>query len=277
MSGMYRKRGAVVRWENGVLVRVIESGEASDDGTTFRCAPSAESSLPQLDAARVVETAHAIESLAAGRVTIERLLVSEGAAEHELGEKRWSDRSQRVHLSLVRGTLRVLLDLGTFATGDVEIAVRALAAAEPHEQPAPESLILAPIVSAALLPSVLGNVPAGLELWQSGGGLDGCGDVIEEVRIGGDPPPNWYRPSYRMRPVRFPLNLRAQALDAATGGDARAVALLAPVHGARLRVLVDDGSRMFPATVHVDRVRSIAAAATWYPYAAGSFGAEMVL
>ncbi|MEA2489828.1 MAG: hypothetical protein QOH21_1620, partial [Acidobacteriota bacterium] len=32
---MYRKRGRVVRWENGTVVRAIESGLAIEDGEVF--------------------------------------------------------------------------------------------------------------------------------------------------------------------------------------------------------------------------------------------------
>jgi hypothetical protein len=275
---IYRKRGAVVRWENGVLVRVMESGEASDDGTTFRCAPLAGPSLPPIDASRVLSTVESIRSLAGTHVSIERLLVSEGIAEHELDERRWSERSERVHLSLTRGTLRVLLDLGMFALNDISVAVQSLARADERERIAPESLALAPIVTAALLPALVNTAPPGLELWQRGGGFDGRGEPIQEARIDGREPPNLYRPSYRMRPVRLPLNVHARTSDAAENRVMpRAVALLAPVHGPVLRVLIDDGVDVYPATVRVGRIQAVSAEAIWYPYGAGSFGAEMVL
>jgi hypothetical protein len=276
---LYRKRGAVVRWENGVLVRVVESGEASDDGLTFRCAPRPGPALAHLEESRVIAAANAVHALAAGRVAIERLLVSEGQAEHELGGQMWSDRSERVHLSLTRGTLRVLLDLGSFVLDDVSVAVEALSRAEERAASPPASLTLAPIVAAAVLPMLAGATQPGLELWQRAGGIDGRGEAIAEARIDGSEPPNWYRPSYRMRPVRLPLNLEARtAATLAPRGDARAVALLAPVQGPLLRVLIDDGSRVFPAGVRIGRVQAVSAdAAIWYPYGAGSFGAEMVL
>lgn len=278
MSEIYRKRGAVVRWENGMLVHVVESGEAVEDASIFRCAPSKQPPLPHLDPARVVATAAAIEASLLPGVTIERLLISEGVAEHELGDKQWSDRSERVHLSLTRGRLRVLLDLGSFALDDVGQAIRVLARAEEPERAAPVALTLAPIVAAALLPALTGVVPKGLELWQSGGGLDGRGQPIEEMRIDGTAPPNWYRPSYRMRPVRLPLNLRARGSEVLRASDQpRAVALLAPVHGPQVQVLIDDAGSVYPARIAVTAVRGVAAEAVWYPYGAGSFGAEMVL
>jgi hypothetical protein len=278
MTAVYRKRGAVVRWENGVVVRVVESGQAFSDGATFRCAPSGERPLAHVDAARVIAAARDIESLAAGRVTIERLLVSEGTAEHELADRRWADRSERVHLSLVRGSLRVLVDLGAFTLDDVSMAVDALARAEERELEVSGALALAPIVSAALLPSLGRNLPPEVELWQSSGGLDGRGEPIVETRIDGTEAPNWYRPSYRMQPVRMPMNLRLRHVATSViSADARAVALLAPVHGHVLRVLVDDGSSVRPAVVPVTRIRAVADGAVWYPYGAGSFGAEMVL
>lgn len=275
---VYRKRGAVVRWENGVLVRVVESGEASDDGKTFRCAPRPGPALAHLDESRVIAAAAGIHALAAGNVTVERLLVSEGAAEHELGDRTWSDRSERVHLSLTRGALRVLVDLGSFVLDDVAIAVQALSRAEERSAGVPASVSLAPMLGAAVLPLLAGASQTELEVWQRGGGLDGRGEPVLEARIDGREPPNWYRPSYRMRPVRLPLNVEARTAAALTrGGDARAVALLAPAQGPLLRVLLDDGSRVFPAVIRIGRIAAVSPGAVWYPYGAGSFGAEMVL
>jgi len=55
-----------------------------------------------------------------------------------------------------------------------------------------------------------------------------------------------------------------------------AVALLAPVSSV-LRVLIDDGKRAYPSTVRIARIDAVSNERTWYPYGAGSFGAEMML
>ena len=39
---IYRKRGSVVRWENGTVIRVTESGVAIEEGERFECHPDPE-------------------------------------------------------------------------------------------------------------------------------------------------------------------------------------------------------------------------------------------
>jgi len=101
--------------------------------------------------------------------------------------------------------------------------------------------------------------------------------VIEQ-RLTSAPWPNWYRPSYRTRPVRMPLHLRAVAAsDDIDSSAPEAVALLAPVAGNVLHVLCVDGDVVFPTTIAVERVLAARPADRWYPYAGGSFGAEMLV
>jgi hypothetical protein len=154
--------------------------------------------------------------------------------------------------------------------------LHAFARAETAEREAPARLRLAPNVTAALLPSLVGLAPPNVRLVQTAGGVDGYGHPILETV--GDPWPNWYRPSYRVRPVRMPLNLRLECAVTAIDRDRPvAVALLAPVGGLVLRVLVVDGERVYPATVRITRIDAVAAEREWYPYAGGSFGAELML
>jgi hypothetical protein len=56
-----------------------------------------------------------------------------------------------------------------------------------------------------------------------------------------------------------------------------AIALLAPVSGLILRVLVVDRRRAYPATIRVTRIDAVAGERTWYPYGAGAFGSEIML
>ena len=78
---IYRKSGSVVRWENGTIVRVAERGIAIEEGELFECRPDDAGEVPHVDEANVIEAARAVRE-AAGEITIERLIVVEGVAEH---------------------------------------------------------------------------------------------------------------------------------------------------------------------------------------------------
>jgi hypothetical protein len=259
VSEIYRKRGRVVRWEHGTLVRVIEAGIAIEDGESFECRPELMDALPVWSSG-VVEVARQLAAL-----SLERLVISEGRAEHECNGVQWHDETRRVHASLVKGHLRALVDLASFDLDDVHRIADVLARAALNERRAPSRLRLAPNVTAALLPHLHTSI-------QMEGGMDGKGRPIVEAR---GEWPNWYRPSYRVRPVRMPLNLRAdcevESIDASLP---LAVALLAPIEDQVLRVLVDDGARVFPATARVTALRAAAPPRTWYPYGGGAWGAE---
>ena len=249
---IYRKQGAVARWENGTLVRVTESGVAIEDGETFTCRPEGRTSLT-IDPSRAVATAHAINDITDA---IERLIVSDGVAEHDLDGHTWREESQRIHLSLVRDQVRALLDLGSFDLHDVRVVASAIERMA-GEREAPPLLRLAPNVTAALLPALVGIEPPNVELTYA---LD------------------WFRPSYRVRPVRIPMDLSIRCdVTAIDRTRPLAVALLEPVRDLTLRVLVDDGQVAYPATVRITRIDAVAAGQIWYPYGGGSFGAEMML
>ena len=275
---IYRKRGSVARWENGTLVRVEESGVAHERGELFECHPEASGGVPHVDESLVIEVARAIRELARD-VTIERLIVIDGAAEHEYGDEFWTEQTQRIHLSFVRARTRALLDLASFDLQDVERVAVTLARTDGIEREAPPRLRLAPNVTAALLPSLVALAPPNVWLVQTAGGVDGYGDPVIESA---GPWPNAYRPSYRVRPVRMPLRLRIEcAVTQLDGEGPTAVAITAPVsiEDARLvaRVLVDDGDRVFPSIVRIARIDAVSARTALYPYGGGSFGAEMML
>lgn len=276
---VYRKSGVVVRWENGELIRVIEHGLAIERDGLFECRPEERQTMDSVDLSESIDAVRqgvaSIRAAIPKTVSIERLLLLEGTSEHEYGERRWSDRMRRLHLAMTRGSLRVLVDLGDFDEGEVRRAAEALARAEENEDETPPRLRFAPAVTAAFLPSLVGLAPPNVRLLQSAGGFDGKGSEIVEAQ---DSWPNWYRPSYRVRPVRRPLNLRLECPVTRIDADRPvAVALLAPVDGLVARVLVDDGSSVRPATVRLTRIDAAGPAAGWYPYGAGSFGAEMML
>lgn len=249
---IYRKQGASVRWENGTLVRVTESGVAIEEGETFHCHPERSEGPPAIDPQRVIETARAIQSIA----TCERLLVTEGIANHDLDGRSWREHSQRIHVALTKHKLRALLDLGTFDLHDVRVVADALSRLRGEREPPPR-LRFAPNVTAALLPHLINVAPPNVEL---------------------DYDVDWYRPSYRVRPVKIAMNLRLRCDVTEIERDRPlAVAILEPVNGLVLRVLVDDGTDAWPATVRVTRIDAVAAETIWYPYGGGSFGAEMML
>jgi hypothetical protein len=308
---IYRKRGSVVRWENGTLVRVAESGIAVENEELFECRPESSGAVPNIEESDVIEAARAVQNTAAAAgVAIERLIVIDGMAEHECDDRRWQDRTRRMHISLVRARTRAILDLGSFDMNDVVRVAEALARLDDVEREAPPRLRLAPNVTAALLPSLIGIAPPNVRLLQTAGGVDGCGEAIvetssseflgvprgsseeptppEELRgtRGTEVWPNRYRPSYRVRPIRMPLQLRLECevttIDVHRDAvQPRAVALLAPVSiinsGLVLRVLIDGRDRAFPSTVRVARIDAVSNERTWYPYGGGSFGAEMML
>ena len=295
---IYRKQGVVARWENGTLIRVTECGIAIEEGEYFEC-------KPQSSSRRVVESSRVLEVVRALRtVTAERLIVTHGTAEHECEDRTWRDETDRLHLSLVHGKLRALVDSTTGAPAAGRPVHRPLAGAgePPADQPAgsrraslddiftiadalqrceqterarPTTLRLAPNVTAALLPHLVGRAPSNVRLLQTAGGVDGYGNDVVEAS---DPWPNFYRPSYRVRPLRMPLNLRLECDDTHVDEDAPvAIALLAPIADLTLRVLVVDGQRVFPAAVTVTRIRAVSNERIWYPYGGGSFGASLML
>jgi hypothetical protein len=185
----------------------------------------------------------------------------------------WTEESRRVHLSLVKERLRVLVDLASFDLDAIRSAAVALTRAG-HARKAPPRVRLAPNVAAALLPALVGQIA----IEQRGGGFDGRGLAIETRAVTADDPPNWYRPSYSIRPRRAWLNLRPLPFGTIDESAPQAVALLAPVIGTNLHVLCIDGDDVFPTELSAEHVAAVSGREpAWYPYAAGSFGVEMML
>jgi hypothetical protein len=300
MTDVYRKWGRVIRYENGTTIHVEEAGEATERDGVFRAAPiESRVTLPEAEGARTGEAAQTRVSqphfdtfvaqtrllvpdldtfvaqtlLSVRPCTVERLIVSAGIARHQANGVSWTEESRRVHISLTKPPLRVLVDLASFDLALVGTIAAALARAG-QEREAPRSVRLAPNVAAALLPSLTGE----LAMEQSGGGVDGKGQPIETRAVTSDPPPNWYRPGYAARPVRAWLNVRALPFGRIDKRAPLAVALLAPVEGTSLRVLCLQGADAFPAIVDATRLTAVSRdEPVWYPYAAGSFGVEMML
>ena len=312
---IYRKRGHVVRWENGTLVRVAERGIAIEEGELFECRPDDAGEAPIVDETRVIEAARAVRE-AAGEIAIERLIVVEGVAEHEYGE----------HPSSA---------FGTFSPQRVEKAERGGVAFSPPQRgegarSADEGCSVRTWIEHTQrihLSLIRARTRALLDLGSFDvSGIARVADALTRLEdIERDPPPrlrlapnvtaallptlagiappnvrlvqtatgvdgygapiveateswpNAYRPSYRVRPVRMPMHLRLECDVTEIERDRPvAVALLAPVSSV-LRVLIDDGTRAWPSTVRITRIDAVSGERSWYPYGGGSFGAEMML
>jgi hypothetical protein len=278
VSGVYRKWGRVVRYENGTTITVEEAGEAFEKDGVFYARPAVEEpaqtrvSVPHTAGAELdAYVAQTLLSVRPGR--IERFIASKGIATHQTNGVTWTEESRRVHISLVKPPLRALIDLASFDVSIVATVADALARAG-DERIAPQRVRLAPNVSAALLPSLIGE----LAMEQAGGGLDGLGQKIETRAVTSHRPPNWYRPGYAVRPVRAWMNIRALPFGSVDPSVPLAVALLAPIEGTSLKVLCVDGDDVFPTTLDAAHIAAVSRGEpVWYPYAAGSFGVEMML
>jgi hypothetical protein len=281
MTSLYRKWGHVIRYENGTTIRVEEAGEASEVDGVFEARPmpweqrvnTTVSAPPRAIPMQQMESFVAQALLTVQPCIVERLIISSGASRHEIDGVTWIEESHRVHLSLVKERLRALIDLASFDLDAIRSAAGALARAGGARE-APPRVRLAPNVAAALLPSLIGEIA----IEQHGGGFDGRGQAIETRAVTADEPPNWYRPSYSIRPRRAWLNLRPLPFGTIDENAPVAVALLAPIVGTSLEVLCIDGDDVFPAELSAERVAAVSAdEPVWYPYAAGSFGVEMML
>jgi hypothetical protein len=277
MTEVYRKWGSVVRYENGIVISVSEAGEAFEKDGGFHARPAVEVpaetrvSVPQSALADLDAFVNVVLSVRSGR--IERFIASVGIATHEINGSKWTEESRRVHISLLNPRLRALIDLASFDVEIIQTVADALARAD-GERSAPKRIRLAPNVSAALLPSLIGE----LAMEQAGSGLDGRGQPVETRAVTHDAPPNWYRPGYAVRPVRAWMNVRALPFGRIDPNAPLAIALLEPVHGTTIRALCVDGSDVFPATLDASHIAAVSRAEpVWYPYAAGSFGVEVML
>lgn len=274
MTETYRKWGRVARWEHGVLVHVAESGQSDDSAETFQSAPmtkrDAPLSLIDPDAGALERAASAIADLVKPPIAIERLILTEGVALHEFGSLQWQEHTRRLHLSLARPPYRMLIDSAAFELDCELLAAFAAMSLEPG--PAPDRLLLAPPVSAAFLSAR----PGALSLEQAEGERDGKGQQIVRSAVTAALPPNWYRPSYRVRPVRSWFHLRAIPFGILSDPAPRAVALLSPI-GDRIHALCIEDGRASRRSFAPGRVLAAGAPAEWYPYGAGCWGSDILL
>ncbi|MEK6374354.1 MAG: hypothetical protein AABO58_16835 [Acidobacteriota bacterium] len=251
----YRKWGRTVRYENGTIVRVEEAGEAFEE-EEFRAQPlrGERRALPQVVAPLPPPG------------DFERIVMTEGVSLHQYGDIAWSEHTRRMHLSVARAPYRLLIDQAGF---DVDAALLALFAQIEGRREPPPRLTLAPRVAAAMLPSLIGRI----EIAQRAGATpDGKGQPVESLPVTAGEPPNWYRPSYRVRPVRAWFNLLALPFGRLDAGVPRAVARLGGGD-----VLCVDAGGVFAASFTARRVLAAGGAEEWFPFGAGAWGCDMLL
>jgi hypothetical protein len=270
VSELYRKWGRSVRREGARIVRVDEAGEADENAVVFRARPIAEPiDLAAPDVESVDSAAREIESLVKAPLIIERLFVSEANVAHQCNGIRWNETLRRVHVAIARPPVRALVDLADFRFDIIDRVAAALLRGG-GEREAPKRIRVAENVGAALLPLLP------IEKSQNAGPHDGKGLPIAARNVDGGEAPNWFRPSYRLRPRRAWFHLRAAAFGDVDGDVPQAIALLAAVGERSIRVLCVDGNRVFPTALAIPRVVAARPAETWYPYGAGAFGAELM-
>ena len=189
--------------------------------------------------------------------------MSEGVAIHETSGVTWTEHTRRLHLSVVKPPFRMLIDQASF---DVDATlIETFARVDGRREPPPR-MTLAPRVAAALLHAL----PVSLAQ-RAGEHPDGRGQPVETRAAEGEPP-NWYRPSYRVRPVRAWFNLTALPFGKLDDSPPCAVALLDGDD-----VLVVDGPEVYAAALRPGRVLAVGGAAEWYPFGAGVWSADILL
>jgi len=275
----YRKWGRVVRWENGVVVRVEEAGEATE-GEVFEARPivvtpsgsegpgwaggainepfgAAPPPRPLADArGDSIDLPLEILRSAQDDRQIERLVVIEGIAVHDCDGIRWTDRTRRLHASLARAPLRATVDLADF---DFDLLRRI--DLRDVEDAHFDRVHVAPHVFASFLPSL------DIDREQMPAERDGRGNHVERRRVAGDPP-NVFRPSYRIPPIAAWLNVRAIPFGDIDRDLPEAIARLDD------GLLVVHGDRRYRVPLRDFVVDAVGESERWYPYAAGAFGAE---
>lgn len=270
MTELYRKWGRSVRREGARIVRVDEAGEADENASVFRACPITDPiELAAPDAESVDAAAREIESIIKPPLIIERLFVSEANVAHECNGVRWNETLRRVHVAIARPPIRALVDLAAFRFDVVDRVASALLRVG-GEREAPKRIRAAENVGAALLPLLP------IEKSQNAAPHDGKGLPIAARNVDGGEAPNWFRPSYRLRPRRAWFHLRAASFGDVDGDTPQAIALLAAVGERSIRVLCVDGNRVFPTALAIPRAIAARPAENWYPYGAGAFGAELM-
>ena len=313
MNETYTKRGASVRIErSGRSTSTIvtrEHGVAIRERGHFRASSLGEKPLASApDVAGAADVVRRLSALDGEGVTVERLTVVAGFAEHAITGDRttaaWSEEHARAHLTLVneRAALRIGLELDATRAESLplEFAIEAANALRDIRGEAVESaraIAFSPPAAAGLWRFIAdhpGLIEEGsLRIAQSphpAWPFDGAGERIEPCDIGAAPTA-LFRPSYRFPPVPAWFHVSASLERKARGRRAapsmRVVALLRPLRLTRssvsVRALVTSGGSSLAADVDIPRAALSSAVVRmtgdsfWFPLGAGAWGRETIV
>ena len=309
----YFKTGRSLRIERTAAVRsaieLHETGFALEEDELFSCGPvSAAGDLidnPQADHAADLETS--IGSVFPANVGIERLVLVAGSTTHSIQSSpegnpsaTWRELFVRLHLSMTNRArrIRTVIDLGGSSASQIDLAdIRRIVSAvgdysgERRSLPPGAILEIAPHITAALLAHPTLPAAPPVTIHQSPHDqfrFDGYGKPIEEVVIDSSAlAPNFFRPSYRARPVRgwFHVDLRYENESEQTA-DFSAEAVIGPLGPERGRIVLallcrdSDGSVFatqleLPADAWTSSITFASSERRWFPYAAGTWGRSL--
>jgi len=311
MKTTYRKDGWTSRFErtsrSEAWIVLSESGVAEFDGSSFSTSCTGEAPLPKPQGSRVRFLARRISNDVPSEARISRLTITEGRADHRVedvdGKREWSETFGRIHLAVEAGPLRATIDRGgtsllAIDPAEIKGLANLLAGAERLLEPRISNIRLAPAVTARILRGLVDSAAAGrlepefqvVQTEHEDYPYDGLGHSITRIVLNADAgvPPNVYRPTYRLPPVRVPLHVRLIGPSLAPAFDARAIEILEPflVRPDRLEaglLCLDAEGRPLACRVSTSpgqwlaAMRSAGTEYRWFPYSAGAYGNEIDL
>ncbi|MBW3564603.1 MAG: hypothetical protein KY459_07750 [Acidobacteria bacterium] len=227
MKGRYEKTGTATRVEHSRfgtwIVQTSESGSSHFEGERFVSSSHGPRDAAPIDySILATQASELIETLPDG-VSLQRLVFSSGTADHRYDDgtesRSWRETSWRAIAEM--GNERLGLQLTIHVGGEGEpgawsdellSCARELARLEPHEGRPDRPILLHPRAAAGLL-AALGQAHG--EITVDGfqqvpsERRDGIGRPVEPFRLSGGSGsfPNIFRPSYRSRPMPYPIDV----------------------------------------------------------------------
>lgn len=311
MKTRYRKDGWTSRFERAsgseAWIVLSESGVAESKGSLFTASCTGEAPIPRPQGSRVRFLARRISNDVPSGVRVIRLTITEGRADHRVeeagGKREWSETFGRIHLAIAAGPLRTSIDRGgssLLAIDPAEIKGLGIFLAGcglPGERRI-STLRLSPPVTARILRSLVDSgsarrLPPEFQIVQTEHEdypFDGAGQPITRTILNDENPvpPNAFRPTYRLPPVRLPLHIRLIGPARETSFDLRAIEILEPLAISPDRfqaglLCVDTNGRAMAFGVSttpgawLSRMRSAGKEYRWFPYSAGAYGNDIDL